>query len=291
MQNYTHKNQTNQLFKNFIQPHIPHNQIHFLKNSNTFFSFLTHKKFQKNKLYKSNPSNNPFSPLSPSPKPTKHPLPLSLIIQYINQQQHNQFIFFTLTTPNLTHHHLQTQINNYNHPFQNIFKPKKLNPITKPYLTKLHITYNSNPHHYNPHFHLFIPLNKSYFKHTKPYITQKQSLNLSPHLTPISQITQLHLQKINQNTNKQLYQIPKYSPNHTHYLINHKLFHPFYKSLKPKQILLYSPLFKHPTNKLKNPHLHYLKHIHPTQYIYQIFYISNQKQYLPTQIYHLTQQE
>ncbi|WP_186307321.1 protein rep, partial [Staphylococcus epidermidis] len=117
------------------------------------------------KFYKSNLSKNPFSPLSPSPKPTKHPLPLSFIIQYINQKQHKQFIFLTLTTPNLTLHHLQTHIKPYNHSFQNIFNPKKLISPTKPYLTKLQITYNKQPHHYNPHFHLLIPLNKSYFTH------------------------------------------------------------------------------------------------------------------------------
>ncbi|WP_186299000.1 protein rep, partial [Staphylococcus capitis] len=201
MHNYTHNKQTNQLFHKFIQPHLKQPQIHFITHSNTFFTFLSHNTLQKHKFHKSNFSKNPFSPLSPSPKPTKHPLPLSFIIQYINQKQHKQFIFLTLTTPNLTLHHFQHQIKHYNHSFTRLTNPKHFKSIPKPYLTKLQITYNKKPHHYNPHFHLFIPLNKSYFTHKPYYITHKQSLQLSPHLTPNQPITQLHLQNLNQNNN------------------------------------------------------------------------------------------
>ncbi|HAP2020613.1 TPA: replication protein, partial [Escherichia coli] len=41
----------------------------------------------------------------------------------------------------------------------------------------------------------------------------------------------------------------------------------------------------------KNGDLDYLKEIDPTEYIYQIFYIWKQKEYLASELYDLTEQE
>ncbi|WP_313956934.1 protein rep, partial [Staphylococcus capitis] len=168
------------------------------------------------------------------------------MMEYIKEKEDKELMFLRVRRGNVRVEDLEDEIKHYNESFRRLTNPKHFKSIPKPYLTKLQITYNKKPHHYNPHFHLFIPLNKSYFTHKPYYITHKQSLQLSPHLTPNQPITQLHLQNLNQNNNKQLYQIPKYSPKHTHYLLNQKLFHPFYNPLKPKQLLLYSPFFKHP---------------------------------------------
>ena len=63
------------------------------------------------------------------------------------------------------------------------------------------------------------------------------------------------------------------------------------QSLKGKQILVYSGLFKDARNKLKNGDLDYLKEIDPTEYVYQIFYMWNQKEYLASEIFDLTDEE
>ena len=65
----------------------------------------------------------------------------------------------------------------------------------------------------------------------------------------------------------------------------------YYKSLKGKQVLVYSGLFKEARKKLKYGVLDYLKEIDPTEYVYQIFYMWNQKEYLASEIYDLTEQE
>ncbi|MEJ8514910.1 replication protein, partial [Staphylococcus capitis] len=64
-----------------------------------------------------------------------------------------------------------------------------------------------------------------------------------------------------------------------------------YKSLKGKQILVYSGLFKEARKKLKDGDLDYLKEIDPTEYVYQIFYMWNQKEYLASEIFDLTDEE
>ncbi|HHC5970190.1 TPA: protein rep [Staphylococcus aureus] len=291
MEKYTEKKQRNQVFKNFIERHIGDNQMDLVKNCNTFLSFVTDKNFEKKKLYKSNPCKNRFCPVCAWRKARKDALGLSLMMQYIKQEEDKQFIFLTLTTPNVTDEHLESEIKNYNHAFQKMFKRKKVNAITKGYVRKLEITYNSKRDDYNPHFHVLMAVNKSYFKDTKAYISQKEWLNLWRDVTGISEITQVHVQKIKQNSNKELYEMAKYSGKDSDYLINQKVFDAFYKSLKGKQILVYSGLFKDARNKLKNGDLDYLKDIDPTEYIYQIFYIWNQKEYLASEIYDLTEQE
>ena len=69
------------------------------------------------------------------------------------------------------------------------------------------------------------------------------------------------------------------------------MFDTFYKSLKGKQILVYSGLFKEARKKLNNGDLDYLKEVDPTEYIYQNFYHWNQKEYLASEIFGLTEEE
>ena len=56
-------------------------------------------------------------------------------------------------------------------------------------------------------------------------------------------------------------------------------------------VLVYSGLFKEARKLLKNGDLDYLKEIDPTEYIYQIFYIWKQKEYLASELHDLTEQE
>ncbi|MEU9237919.1 hypothetical protein, partial [Streptomyces subrutilus] len=82
-----------------------------------------------------------------------------------------------------------------------------------------------------------------------------------------------------------------YSCKDSDYLIYQKVFDALFKSLKGKQILVYSGLFKEARKKLKDGDLDYLKEIDPTEYVYQIFYMWNQKEYLASEIFDLTDEE
>ncbi|MBC3079032.1 protein rep [Staphylococcus hominis] len=56
-----------------------------------------------------------------------------------------------------------------------------------------------------------IAVNKSYFKDTKSYISQKEWLEMWRDVTGNSEITQVHIQKVKQNNNKELYEMAKCS--------------------------------------------------------------------------------
>ena len=291
MDKYTEKKQRNQVFQKFIKRHIGENQMDLVENCNTFLSFVTDKTLEKQKLYKANSCKNRFCPVCAWRKARKDALGLSLMMQYIKQQENKEFIFLTLTTPNVNSDELEHEIKFYNNSFRKLIKRKKVDSVIKGYVRKLEITYNKKRDDYNPHFHVLIAVNKSYFKDTKSYISQKEWLNLWRDVTGMPEITQLRVQKIRQNNNKELYEMAKYSGKDSDYLVNQKVFDVFYKSLKGKQILVYSGLFKEARKKLKNGDLDYLKEVDPTEYIYQIFYTWNKKEYLASELFDLTESE
>lgn len=291
MEKYTEKKQRNQVFQKFIKRHIGENQMDLVEDCNTFLSFVADKTLEKQKLYKANSCKNRFCPVYAWRKARKDALGLSLMMQYIKQQEKKEFIFLTLTTPNVMSDELENEIKRYNNSFRKLIKRKKVGSVIKGYVRKLEITYNKKRDDYNPHFHVLIAVNKSYFTDKRYYISQQEWLDLWRDVTGISEITQVQVQKIRQNNNKELYEMAKYSGKDSDYLINQKVFDAFYKSLKGKQVLVYSGLFKEAKKKLKNGDLDYLKEIDPTEYIYQIFYIWKQKEYLASELYDLTEQE
>ena len=291
MEKYTEKKQRNQVFQKFIKRHIGENQMDLVENCNTFLSFVTDKTLEKKKLYKSNPCKNRFCPVCAWRKARKDALGLSLMMQYIKQQENKEFIFLTLTTPNVNSDELENEIKGYNNSFRKLIKRKKVDSVIKGYVRKLEITYNKKRDDYNPHFHVLIAVNKSYFTDKRYYISQKEWLNLWRDVTGMPEITQVQVQKIRQNNNKELYEMAKYSGKDSDYLINQKVFDAFYKSLKGKQVLVYSGLFKEARKKLKNGELDYLKDIDPTEYVYQIFYMWNKNEYLASEIFDLTDEE
>lgn len=291
MDKYTEKKQRNQVFQKFIERHVKEGQMDLIRECNTFLSFVADRTLEKQKLHKSNLCKNRFCPICAWRKARKDALGLSLMMQYIKQQEDKQFIFLTLTTPNVTSNYLESEIKDYNKAFKKMIERKKVKSIIKGYVRKLEITYNQKRDDYNPHFHVLIAVNKSYFTDKRYYISQKEWLELWRDVTGNSEITQVRVQKIRQNNNKELYEMAKYSGKDSDYLINQKVFDVFYKSLKGKQILVYSGLFKDARKKLKSGELDYLKEVDPTEYIYQIFYTWNKKEYLASELFDLTESE
>lgn len=97
---------------------------------------------------------------------------------------------------------MEDEIKNYNESFRRLSNRKHFKSIAKGYVRKLEITYNKKRDDYNPHFHVLIAVNKSYFTDKRYYISQKEWLNLWRDVTGIDEITQVHVQKSNRTTTK-----------------------------------------------------------------------------------------
>ncbi len=291
MDKYTEKKRRNQVFQKFIKRHVKDEQFYWIKECNTFLSFVADKTLENKKLHKSNSCKNRFCPVCAWRRARKDALGLSLIMQHVKAEHKKEFIFLTLTTPNVSESELENEIKHYNQSFRRLSNRTKFKKVVKGYVRKLEITYNQERDDYNPHFHVLIAVNKSYFTDKNYYISQQEWLNLWRDVTGIEEITQVHVQKVKANNDKELYEMAKYSGKDSDYLSSQKVFNAYYKSLKGKQILVYSGLFKDARKLLKNGELDYLKEVDPTEYIYQIFYLWKQNKYLESEIHDLTEDE
>ena len=99
--------------------------------------------------------------------------------------KHNdyRFIFLTLTCKNVHGTELSHTINELFRAYNLLTKRKQFKSAAKGWFRALEVTHNldiksSNYDTYQPHFHVILMVNKSYFKDTKIYITQEEWTNL-----------------------------------------------------------------------------------------------------------------
>ncbi|WP_165472159.1 protein rep, partial [Escherichia coli] len=111
-----------------------------VEDCNTFLSFVADKTLEKQKLYKANSCKNRFCPVCAWRKARKDALGLSLMMQYIKQEEKKEFIFLTLTTPNVKATKLESEIKRYNQSFRRLTNRKHFKSIAKGYVRKLEIT-------------------------------------------------------------------------------------------------------------------------------------------------------
>ncbi|MEB7067773.1 protein rep, partial [Mammaliicoccus sciuri] len=110
MDKYTEKKLRNQVFQKFIERHVGENQMTLVRECNTFLSFVIDKSLEKNKLYKANSCKNRFCPVCAWRKARKDALGLSLMMQHVQKEHKKEFIFLTLTTPNVSKNELENEI-------------------------------------------------------------------------------------------------------------------------------------------------------------------------------------
>jgi hypothetical protein len=60
------------------------------------------------------------------------------MMQYIKQQENKEFIFLTLTTPNVNSDELENEIKGYNNSFRKLIK-KKVDSVIKGSVVKLNL--------------------------------------------------------------------------------------------------------------------------------------------------------
>lgn len=99
----------------------------------------------------------------------KDSLKISILMEHLRKEENKEFIFLTLTAPNVIGDKLDDEIKHYNKSFERLMKRKEVKNIVKGYIRKLEITYNSDVssksyNTYHPHFHVVIAVNKTYFK-------------------------------------------------------------------------------------------------------------------------------
>lgn len=284
-----------------------------------FTLFLGDRTMEKLKLKKGNFCKNRFCPMCAWRKAKKDGLVISILMKYLKLELKKEFIFLTLTTPNVQGFELNDEIKKFNKAFKKLMERKEVKSVVKGYIRKLEVTYDKfkiitkelyekkksyfdkrglqvgdpNPTYntYNPHFHIIIAVSKSYFTQTSQYINQERWLKLWQEATGDNSITQVNVKKVKANDKKEVSELAKYGAKDADYLTSQEVFDVFYKALKGKQILTYNGLFKEALLLFKEGKLDKYKDVDPTEYVYMILYKWGLGRYVEQEIRELTEEE
>ena len=278
MKNYTVKKVRNQELFNFLTSHMSQSNLFNIFNCGSYISFFADETLEVKKVNKSNFCKNRFCPLCAWRKAKKDSLKISILLKYIQEELGYEFIFLTLTAPNVKGSDLSDEIKKYNENFKKLTKRKEVLKITKGYVRKLEVTYNSERDDYHPHFNIMIAVNKSYFK-SRDYIKKKQWLELWKECMNDSSITQVDVRKMDTSDSNAIAEIAKYGAKDADYMVSQEVFDVFYKALKGKQILTYSGIFKNALKLFNDGELDKYKELDLTEYIYALEYYWQNNNY------------
>ena len=270
---------------------VTENTLELIRECNTFMMMVADETLENKKQHKGNSCKNRFCPICAWKKARKDALALSVMMAYLKQEEKKEFIFLTLTAPNVPAEELNDEIKHYNHSFKKLMERKEVRSIVKGYARKLEITYNEERDDYHPHFHVLIAVNKSYFTDKDYYINRDRWLELWKQVTKNPLITQVDVRKVRNGRDEKVYEIAKYSAKDSDYLINQDVFEVFYNALKGKRLIVFSGLFKEAMTKFKNGELDDYKEKDVTKYVYAIMYNWGDKKYLELEKRLLTDDE
>ncbi|MDM0907094.1 protein rep, partial [Clostridium perfringens] len=262
---------------------------------------------------------NRFCPMCSWRMACKDSLEISILMEHLRKEEDKEFIFLTLTTPNVKAEDLEQEIKRYNKAFKKLMERKEVKAIAKGYIRKLEVTYQKekyitkelwnrkkdyylkrdlvigdlepNYDTYNPHFHTVISVNKSYFKDIKYYISRERWLKLWQLSTGDDSITQVDVRKATIGDYKEVYELAKYSAKDSDYLISRPVFETFYKALKGKQVLVFGGLFKDAHKMYKLGELDVYKKQNEIEYVYKLYYNWFEREYENTRYIELTEDE
>lgn len=229
----------------------------------SWLQFLADKGIEKTKLVNGIFCNNRFCPICGKKKALKDAVEIKVMTEYVMQELKRQYIFVTLTAPNVSGEKLSEEITRYYRAFNHFIKLKKYKKIIKGYIRKLEVTYNNDKksksyNTYHPHFHVLISVTSNYFK-PGYYIKQADWLKDWQEVMQDESITQVDVRRLKTKTkdmlDKSILEITKYIAKDSNYLSSEEVFENFYKGLKGKRQYGYGGDFKVARTKLKNKEL------------------------------------
>lgn len=196
------------------------------------------------RLKKANLCENRFCPLCSNVRARKNAVIILELLQYAREIKKVEFIFVTLTAPNVVAEKLDEEITKFNKAFKELMRSKEFLKISKGYIRKLEVTYNKEANTYHPHFHIIIAVNKSYFT-SRNYINIEMLKQLWRKYKQDETIEAVDMQKVRMGSIKEVMEMATYSAKSKDLFENgQEVFDTFYNALRGKQEITYAGLFK-----------------------------------------------
>ncbi|HAP8735710.1 TPA: protein rep [Enterococcus faecium] len=240
-----------------------------MKACGSFMEFIATVDKEKKKMVHGMFCKNRFCPVCAYRKARKDSYMLSIMMEAIQAEKGYKYIFMTLTTPNVPADKLSAEIDRFNKALSKLFRRKRVTTSIKGYVRKLEITYNKSRNDYNPHFHLIMAVNKSYFTDKRYYIAQAEWLDMWRDVTGLDginedgtdEICSLDVRKVNgYRQEKAVSEIAKYSAKDFEMTYSQDVFDTFYFAMKGRQLMTFNGVFKEYRKKYESGELdHYKK--------------------------------
>lgn len=261
-----------------------------------FMQHLTTFDMSAKRVHRSNSCGNRFCPICTWNKAKKDAVMISVLMQGIREEKEQEYIFLTLTAPNVEGAALKSEIDRFNKAFKKLFDRRNVQKVINGYVRKLEVTYNkerfitkdmykrakdyfdkrglvvgdNNPNYdtYHPHFHVIMAVNKSYFT-SRDYLKQEKWLEMWQDCMNDSSITQVDIRKVRsseKSENGAILEVAKYSAKGNELYHSQSVFEIFYRALKGRQLITFNGLFKEYVKKFKDGDLDKYKKQDDTEY-------------------------
>lgn len=215
---------------------------------------------------------NRFCPMCAWRKARKDGYLIQSLMEYVNQIHKKEFIFLTLTAPNVQADKLSEEIDDFNESWKRMTKLKQVSAINKGFIRKLEVTYNQERNDYHPHFHVLLAVNRSYFTDKDYYISRKEWLKMWQVAKRDSSITQVDIRRAKMDDYKSVLELATYSAKASDYLLSHDIFKVFYENLKGRQLITFNGLFKDTLKAFKNGDLEEFQTVDQNVYVSREWY-------------------
>lgn len=272
---YKPKKDLNRKATSYMEKHLSIKSIVRFETCHEFMHFLTTETLDKKRLKTANSCGNRFCPICTWKKAKKDAIKISVLMESITVKENYEYIFLTLTSPNVDEEDLASEIDKFNHAINKLFKRRNVEKIVQGYVRKLEVTTdqekyitkelyrrkgnyfkkhglevgNPNPQYntYNPHLHVILAVKKNYFDDKKNYISQSEWLSMWKECMQDERITQVDVKKVRTSENSKsnaVLEIAKYSAKGSDLYHSERVFDTFYIALKKRQLLVYGGKFK-----------------------------------------------
>ncbi|MCI4601721.1 protein rep, partial [Escherichia coli] len=123
---YQPKKKQNLKIYEFIKDKLSEGGCELFKECSTFNQFISTQDKIKSKLINSNPCKNRFCPICAWRKSRKDAMKIATMMEAIKVEEKKEFLFLTLTTPNIKVDMVRSEIDRFNKAFKKLFDRKKV---------------------------------------------------------------------------------------------------------------------------------------------------------------------
>lgn len=252
--------------------HFTEKTIERINNCATFLQAVTSSDKEQSKIVKANRCMNRFCPICMATKARKEAFMLNIILQVLRTFKFN-FIFLTLTVPNVKGDKLAYELDEEYLALKRLIQRKEFKAVSQGYVRKTEITYNQERDDYHPHIHMLIVVKPNYFTDTNNYISQKRWQELWKSCKRDDSITQVNVKKADASS---FYELSKYEAKDFDMLgYSQEVFDVFYRALKGRKTLTYNGKFQELKKLYKANRLDDFKPVDDTQYVDTSFHSFN----------------